>query len=166
MSQKQWSLILGKPELLPARLAILFVTDATRAISLEVEIVAVCVSLAPLAATLDTVLLRENDQLGRRSWVAASITLNRGLDRSFPSAPTFQILLPVQSVTYVLLLHQFQHHLRMISHHLGSRGREVESLELDAAVKEEDEEVEFVVHAGSLGLEVDEGTTRADPPFL
>ncbi|KAM1016468.1 hypothetical protein ACFX13_046904 [Malus domestica] len=33
------------------------------------------------------------------------------------------------------------------------------SLEHDAAVEGEDEGVEFVVHAGSLGLEVDEGTT-------
>ncbi|KAM1243254.1 hypothetical protein FF2_034504 [Malus domestica] len=48
---------------------------------------------------------------------------------------------------------------------LGSRGREVESLEFDAAVEEEDEGVEFVAHAGSLGLEVDEGTTTTDPPF-
>ncbi|KAM1500956.1 hypothetical protein PS2_013269 [Malus domestica] len=73
MSQRQRRLILGEPELLPARLAILFVADATRAVSLEVEILAVGVSLAPPAATLDTVLLGEDDQLGRRSWVAASI---------------------------------------------------------------------------------------------
>ncbi|KAM1132329.1 hypothetical protein FF1_046740 [Malus domestica] len=110
-----------------------------RAVSLEVEILAVGVSLILPTATFDTVLLGENDQLGRRSWVAASIALNRGSDRSFLLALTFQILLPVQSVTYVLLLHQFQHHLQMISHHLGSQGREVESLELDTAVEEEDE---------------------------
>ncbi|KAM1865726.1 hypothetical protein ACFX13_008665 [Malus domestica] len=59
MSQRQRRLILGEPELLPARLAILFVADATRAVSLEVEILAVGVSLAPPAATLDTVLFGE-----------------------------------------------------------------------------------------------------------
>ncbi|KAM2159464.1 hypothetical protein ACFX1Q_042692 [Malus domestica] len=59
MSQRQRRLILGEPELLPTRLAILFVVDATRAVSLEVEIIAVGVSLAPPAATLDTMLLGE-----------------------------------------------------------------------------------------------------------
>ncbi|KAM2042129.1 hypothetical protein FF1_035618 [Malus domestica] len=49
MSQRQRRLILGEPELLPARLAILFVANATRAVSLEVEILAVSVSLAPPA---------------------------------------------------------------------------------------------------------------------
>ncbi|KAM2156911.1 hypothetical protein ACFX1R_042545 [Malus domestica] len=57
MSQRHRRLILGEPELLPARLAILFVADATRVVSLEVEILAVSVSLAPPATTVDTVLL-------------------------------------------------------------------------------------------------------------
>ncbi|KAM1105041.1 hypothetical protein ACFX13_013641 [Malus domestica] len=45
-------------------------------------------------------------------------------------------------------------------------GREAAELEnLGSSRGGKDEGVEFVVHAGSLGLEVNEGTTRADPPF-